>query len=123
MTQDFLCQVIQEEEVGGEGKRMGPEEAEEEEGEKKGRSLCQSAPLVAILGKLQTTASLDQKHEKEDGEETERHPHQQRAPATLTAGVAASFTGESSSQGGELDLDGIDDLEIDKVTTPTPDWW
>lgn len=103
---------------------MRPEEAEEQEGgEKKGRSLCQSAPLVAILGKLQTTASLDQKQEKEDGEETERHPHQQRAPPTLTAGVAASFTVESSLQGGELDLDGIDDLEIDKVTIPTPDWW
>lgn len=50
----------------------------------------------------------------------QRHPHQQRAPLTLTAGVAASFTGESSSEGGELDLDGIDDLEIDKVTTLPP---
>lgn len=46
----------------------------------------------------------------------QRHPHQQRATLTLTADVAASFTGESSlSEGGELDLDGIDDLEIDKV--------
>lgn len=124
LTQDFLCQVIQEEEVGGEGKRMEPEEAEaegeEQKQEEKGRSLCQSAPLVAILGKLQTTASLDQKQENADSEETERHPHQQRAQLTLTAAVAASFTGESSLQGGELDLDGIDDLEIDKVTTPSP---
>lgn len=76
LTQDFLCQVIQEEEGGGEGKRMGSEEAgeegEEEEDEgKKSRSLCQSAPLVAILGKLQTTASLDQQQEKADGEKTE----------------------------------------------------
>lgn len=36
--------------------------------------------------------------------------------ATHTA-VAASSADESSSEGGELDLDGIDDLEIDKVTT------
>lgn len=67
LTQDFLCQVIQDEEVvGGEGKRMGPEKAEEEE--ENGRSLCQSAPLVAILGKLGTTASLDPQQEKADGE-------------------------------------------------------
>lgn len=68
LTQDFLCQVIHEEEVGGEGKRMEPNEPEEEE--EKGRSLCQSAPLVAILGKLQTTASLDPQQEKADGEKT-----------------------------------------------------
>lgn len=61
--------------MGAEGKRTGPEEAEEEgmekEEGKKGPSLCQSAPLVAILGKLQTTASLEQQQEKADGEETE----------------------------------------------------
>lgn len=74
LTQDFLCQVIQEEEGRGEGKRMGPEEAEEEEKEEeemKGRSLCQSAPLVAILGKLQTTTSLDEQQENADGKKTE----------------------------------------------------
>lgn len=47
---------------------MEPGEAEEEE---KGLSQCQSAPLVAILGKLQTTASLDSQQEKADGEMTE----------------------------------------------------
>lgn len=83
LTQDFLCQVIQEEEGEGEGKKMGPEEAEgeveEEEAEKeKGRSLCHSAPLVAILGKLQTTASLDQQQEKADGEETDFYTNRRR---------------------------------------------
>lgn len=70
LTQDFLCQVIQEEEGGRGGKGAGPGEEQQEEEEQKGRSLCQSAPLVAILGKLPSATSVGGEKEKADGEET-----------------------------------------------------
>lgn len=56
LTQDFLCQVIQEEE--GWGKKTddsGQEAGSDKEGE---GSLRQAAPLAAILGKLPSAASL-----------------------------------------------------------------
>lgn len=69
LTQDFLCQVIQEEE--GQGKKTDDNEQEEKEG---AGSLRQAAPLAAILGKLPSAASLglqqtfEESSDKPDGE-------------------------------------------------------
>lgn len=56
LNQDFLCQVIQEEE--GQGKRAdGSGDKAGSETEEVG-SLCKATPLAAILGKLPSAASL-----------------------------------------------------------------
>uniref|UniRef100_A0A3Q3XC88 Transcription factor IIIB 90 kDa subunit n=1 Tax=Mola mola TaxID=94237 RepID=A0A3Q3XC88_MOLML len=91
LTQDFLCQVIQEEE--GRGKKT--DDGEQEAGsEKQGvHSLRKAAPLAAILGSLPSAASLSLQRSPED---TSEKPE------------------DEQSEGGELDLDGIDDQEIDK---------
>ncbi|KAM3603550.1 uncharacterized protein V6R79_024549 [Siganus canaliculatus] len=85
LTQDFLCQVIQEEE--GRGKedvqKVGPEKEEAE-------PQRQAAPLAAILGKLPGAATLGLQQASDESET------------------------DVQSEGGELDLDGIDDQEIDK---------
>nr|XP_043904743.1 transcription factor IIIB 90 kDa subunit-like isoform X2 [Solea senegalensis] len=88
LTQDFLCQVM-EEEVGQDRKtdgvrqKMGPEE----EG---GGALRQVAPLATILGKLTTTAPFDLQQTFDPSPEDDETEH------------------------GVLDLDGIDDQEIEK---------
>nr|XP_020480296.1 transcription factor IIIB 90 kDa subunit-like [Monopterus albus] len=88
LTQDFLCQVIQEEEGRGvlmnDGKRGTVPES------KGARTHHQVAPLADILGKLPSTASREL---------------QQTFTISETDGQSAS---------GELDLDGISDQEIDK---------
>ncbi|XP_041814447.1 BRF1 RNA polymerase III transcription initiation factor subunit b [Chelmon rostratus] len=86
LTQDFLCQVIQEEE--GRGKAI--DDGKQETGPQR-----QAAPLAVILGKLQSAAGLDLQ-QTVDETETEENPDNEQ------------------SEGGELDLDGIDDQEIDK---------
>ncbi|XP_008297140.1 transcription factor IIIB 90 kDa subunit [Stegastes partitus] len=96
LTQDFLCQVIQEEE--GLGKKT--DDCEQKAGpENEGAgSHRQVAPLAAILGKLPSAASLglQQSFQTVDESETGEKPD------------------DEQSEGGELDLDGIDDQEIDK---------
>uniref|UniRef100_A0AAQ5XUU4 Transcription factor IIIB 90 kDa subunit n=1 Tax=Amphiprion ocellaris TaxID=80972 RepID=A0AAQ5XUU4_AMPOC len=97
LTQDFLCQVIQEEEEGL-GKKT--DDCEREAGlENKGvGSHRQAAPLAVILGKLPSAASLSlqQTFQTVDDSETGEKPD------------------GDQSEGGELDLDGIDDQEIEK---------
>ncbi|KAM9338917.1 transcription factor IIIB 90 kDa subunit-like [Symphorus nematophorus] len=93
LTQDFLCQVIQEEERGkktddNEGQEAGPDM----EGAGPQRQV---APLTAILGKLPSAASLGLQQTFDESEPGERGDDEQ-------------------SEGGELDLNGIDDQEIDK---------
>ncbi|XP_070705338.1 BRF1 general transcription factor IIIB subunit b isoform X2 [Pempheris klunzingeri] len=91
LTQDFLCQVIHEEE--GRGKKTGDNEqgvGPEKEGVSPQR---QAAPLASILGKLPDT-SLDLQQTLDEPETSEKPDDQ--------------------CEGGELDLDGIDDQEIDK---------
>ncbi|XP_068198534.1 transcription factor IIIB 90 kDa subunit-like isoform X2 [Antennarius striatus] len=88
LTQDFLCQVIQEEEGRGEaGDDSGREEGE--------GSQRQAAPLAAILGKLPAPVSLGLQQ-------------------TFDASEASEEPGDEPMEGGDLDLDGIDDQEIDK---------
>nr|XP_046229525.1 transcription factor IIIB 90 kDa subunit-like isoform X2 [Scatophagus argus] len=88
LTQDFLCQVIQEEE--GRGKKTDDSGQEAgSDGEEAGPQR-QGAPLAAILGKLPSAASLGLQQTYDELETYEQ------------------------SEGGELDLDGIDDQEIDK---------
>uniref|UniRef100_A0A3Q1C2G0 Transcription factor IIIB 90 kDa subunit n=1 Tax=Amphiprion ocellaris TaxID=80972 RepID=A0A3Q1C2G0_AMPOC len=93
LTQDFLCQVIQEEEEGL-GKKT--DDCEREAGlENKGvGSHRQAAPLAVILGKLPSAASLSLQQTFQTVDDSE--------------------TGEKPDEGGELDLDGIDDQEIEK---------
>ncbi|XP_022068099.1 BRF1 RNA polymerase III transcription initiation factor subunit b [Acanthochromis polyacanthus] len=96
LTQDFLCQVIQEEE--GLGKKT--DNCEQEAGlENNGLgSHRQAAPLAVILGKMPSAASLSlqQTFQTVDDSETGEKPD------------------GDQSEGGELDLDGIDDQEIEK---------
>uniref|UniRef100_A0A667X8R7 Transcription factor IIIB 90 kDa subunit n=1 Tax=Myripristis murdjan TaxID=586833 RepID=A0A667X8R7_9TELE len=95
LTQDFLCQVIQEEE----GKKPeGTSEQQEEAGQaEEAEPQQQAAPLTFILGKLPSAASL--------GLQQTFHAFQEAAAEQEADGPADS---------GELDLDGIDDQEIDK---------
>uniref|UniRef100_UPI0037E86A82 BRF1 general transcription factor IIIB subunit b n=1 Tax=Semicossyphus pulcher TaxID=241346 RepID=UPI0037E86A82 len=93
LTQDFLCQVIQEEE--GQGKKTdvsGQEGVPDKEGTGPQR---QAAPLAIILGKLPSAASLGLQQTFDESETGEKLDDEQ-------------------SESGELDLDGIDDQEIDK---------
>ncbi|XP_040920113.1 BRF1 RNA polymerase III transcription initiation factor subunit b isoform X2 [Toxotes jaculatrix] len=100
LTQDFLCQVIQEEE--GRGKET--EDSKQEEGpEKEGVGpQRQVAPLAVILGKLPSTASLNLQQTFQTFSKSE--------PGQKPDGASA----DDQSESGELDLDGIDDQEIEK---------
>ncbi|XP_069581175.1 BRF1 general transcription factor IIIB subunit b [Brachyistius frenatus] len=94
LTQDFLCQVIQEEE--GPGKKTDEGICEPEKaGEGPHR---QAAPVAAILGKLSTAASLVLQQTFQTFDESE----------------AGGKPEDEQSEGGELDLEGIDDQEIEK---------
>ncbi|XP_008395202.1 transcription factor IIIB 90 kDa subunit-like [Poecilia reticulata] len=85
LTQDFLCQVIQEEEGGG-----APQEAETE-----GAGLpAQGAPLASILGNA--SLGLQESFHTFNLPEPDQNPDEDPSPS------------------GELDLEGIDDQEIDK---------
>ncbi|XP_026164116.1 transcription factor IIIB 90 kDa subunit [Mastacembelus armatus] len=92
LTQDFLCQVIQEEghgEVRHDSERgAGPEK----EGLRTNRP---APPLAVILGQVPSKASKDL---------------QQTFSISETGGKPE----DGQSESGELDLDGIDDQEIDK---------
>ncbi|XP_076010475.1 transcription factor IIIB 90 kDa subunit-like [Genypterus blacodes] len=83
MTQDYLCHVIQEEQVGNDPKAKKAAESEE--------TRCQPASLASILGKLPTASSLGPQEPEKDIKPD-----------------------DEESEGGELDLDGIDDMEIEK---------
>ncbi|XP_067338319.1 BRF1 RNA polymerase III transcription initiation factor subunit b isoform X2 [Channa argus] len=96
LTQNFLCQVIQEEEgrtkttaqsnmeAGREHHEMGPHR--------------QVAPLASILGKLPAVASLGL----------------QQTFQTFSKSESAGKPDDDELENGDLDLDGIDDREIDK---------
>ncbi|KAM6992601.1 transcription factor IIIB 90 kDa subunit-like [Tautogolabrus adspersus] len=92
LTQDFLCQVMQDEE--GPGNKTNVSEQESGPDKEEAEPHRQAAPLAAILGKLPTAASLSLQQTFES--ETDEKPD------------------DEESESGELDLDGIDDLEIDK---------
>ncbi|XP_029985031.1 transcription factor IIIB 90 kDa subunit-like [Sphaeramia orbicularis] len=98
LTQDFLCQVIQEETE--QGKKTDDICKEGEAGSKPEEAgpSRQTAPLVSILGKLTNAASLDL----------------QESFTTLKDTETDNQTADEQPDGGELDLDGIDDLEIEK---------
>ncbi|XP_045916222.1 transcription factor IIIB 90 kDa subunit-like [Micropterus dolomieu] len=91
LTQDFLCQVIQEE--GGRGKNT--DGGELEGGPEKEGAQRQAAPLAAILGKLPSSSCLGLQQ-------------------TLDESEAGEKPDDEQAEGGELDLDGIDDQEIEK---------
>ncbi|CAN9508005.1 unnamed protein product [Ophioblennius macclurei] len=88
LAQDFLCQVVQEQ--GALPETDGA------------RLKCQVAPLAVILGKMPSAASLQQTFQTFD-----------KRPTGETADGRSPATDEASD-GGELDLNGIDDQEIDK---------
>uniref|UniRef100_A0A8C9Z043 Transcription factor IIIB 90 kDa subunit n=1 Tax=Sander lucioperca TaxID=283035 RepID=A0A8C9Z043_SANLU len=102
LTQNFLCQVIQEEEGRGQKMQVGLEmEGAGPEREEAGLDVDgpgpqrQTAPLADILGKLPAAASLQQTFQtfSETGEKPD---------------------GTAQLKSGELDLMGIDDHEIEK---------
>ncbi|KAF7651313.1 hypothetical protein LDENG_00112900 [Lucifuga dentata] len=92
LTQDFLCQVIQEEEGGGQGEKSKVSTNKPEGAEPQSQPLL----LSSILGKLPNAASLQQTFSACRESETGSKPTDEEA------------------DGGELNLDGIDDLEIEK---------
>ncbi|XP_053301314.1 BRF1 RNA polymerase III transcription initiation factor subunit b isoform X2 [Pleuronectes platessa] len=96
LTQDFLCQVIQEEE--GRDKRTG--DSKHEAGpEKDGLGpQRQVPPLAVILGKLTSSCSIDLQPTLQSFRESE----------------AGHKPDGEQSESGVLDLDGIDDQEIEK---------
>lgn len=122
LTQDFLCQVIQEEE-GRDRKTVDGEQEAESEKEGVGPQR-QAAPLAVILGKLPSAASLglqqtfdaSETSEKAEGETRNMDLRQKVQGSLVFTGCSWCFT-EEQSQGGELDLHGIDDQEIDKVSS------
>ncbi|XP_026196893.1 LOW QUALITY PROTEIN: transcription factor IIIB 90 kDa subunit-like [Anabas testudineus] len=96
LTQDFLCQMIREEEGWN---KMTPDSEQELGSEGRGAGLQrQVAPLAAILGKLPGSTSLDF----------------QRPFQTFNKSETCGKSDGEESDGGELDLDGIDDQEIEK---------
>uniref|UniRef100_A0A3B4WFS6 Transcription factor IIIB 90 kDa subunit n=1 Tax=Seriola lalandi dorsalis TaxID=1841481 RepID=A0A3B4WFS6_SERLL len=97
LTQDFLCQVIQEEEEGRE-KRTGDGKQESRPDKGGAGPQRQVPPLAVILGKLPNTSSLDL----------------QQTFQTFNKSETGQTPDNDQSDSGELDLDGIDDQEIDK---------
>ncbi|KAI3364003.1 hypothetical protein L3Q82_001599 [Scortum barcoo] len=93
LTQDFLCQVIQEEE--GRGKKTDDSGQEVGPDMKGAGPLRQTAPLAVILGQLPSSTGFGLQQTFDESETGEKPDDEQL-------------------EGGELDLDGIDDLEIDK---------
>lgn len=93
LTEDFLCQVIQEEE----GRGMKGDRKAEPEKESMGPHR-QAASLSSILGKLPSAASLSL---------------QQTFQTSDTSESGEKDLGDHP-QSEELDLEGIDDQEIDK---------
>ncbi|XP_068454850.1 BRF1 RNA polymerase III transcription initiation factor subunit b [Clinocottus analis] len=91
LTQNFLCEVIEEEQERG----KKSDDGEQKEGEEPHR---QGAPLAAILGNLPNAASLSI----------------QQTFQTFTRPEEAEKPDDEQSESGELDLMDIDDQEIDK---------
>lgn len=88
--------------------------------------LHKAPPLGAILGNLPSAASLDLQQDLESAAE----PEGETTTSSITGGAPSggSFPHglvlfccfpDEQVEGGELDLDGIDDREIDKVTGPS----
>ncbi|KAM6906589.1 transcription factor IIIB 90 kDa subunit [Lycodopsis pacificus] len=96
LTQNFLCEVIQEEE--GRGKK--PDDGKQEAGSDKigAGPYRQAAPLAVILGKLPIAAGLSL----------------QQTFQTFTESDRGEKPDDEQSESGELDLKDIDDQEIDK---------
>lgn len=129
LTQDFLCQMIREEEGWN---KMTPDSEQELGSEGRGAGLQrQVAPLAAILGKLPGSTSLDfqrpfqtfNKSETCGKSDGKRLYYVIITSSAWETGVYPDiwccswcFVGEESD-GGELDLDGIDDQEIEKVSS------
>lgn len=94
LTQDFLCQVIQDEEGQGKTTDDGEQEVEHTE---EAESLRHAAPLTAILGRLPSTVSLglqqtfEESSEKPDGETGNHHRHGLR-PGDLLSGLFLVFS-------------------------------
>lgn len=134
LTQDFLCQVLQEE--GGRGLR--PDDCQQQAGPEEGAGpdegawpdegagpQRQVAPLAAILGKLPSGVDLVLPQDGDESVTGEWHLGGGAKRGGAKGGgasddddVCAGFT-EEQAEGGELDLDGIDDQEIDKVGSST----
>ncbi|XP_077409717.1 transcription factor IIIB 90 kDa subunit-like [Vanacampus margaritifer] len=95
LTQNFLCRVMQEEEEGWSPK--DGEEAEAAPKESEAAPPLRQPPSVAAL--LKSSAALDL---------------QQSFQIFSKDNVDRDVSEDENSEGGELDLDGIDELEIDK---------
>ncbi|XP_077366427.1 transcription factor IIIB 90 kDa subunit isoform X3 [Festucalex cinctus] len=97
LTQNFLCQVMREED-GGWSPEGRDRNGEAEAGSEAGPPPSRQAPSVASI--LESSAALDL----------------QKSFQIFSQDNAddADASEDEKSQGGELDLDGIDELEIDK---------
>ncbi|XP_074472446.1 transcription factor IIIB 90 kDa subunit isoform X1 [Sebastes fasciatus] len=95
LTQNFLCQVIQEED--GIDKKTDDEQEAGPDKDGAGPQR-QAAPLAVILGKLPSAASLSL----------------QQTFQTFNEPATGEQPDDDQSESGELDLNDIDDLEIDK---------
>ncbi|XP_039873083.1 BRF1 RNA polymerase III transcription initiation factor subunit b isoform X6 [Simochromis diagramma] len=121
LTEDFLCQVIQEEEVRG----MKGDPVAEPEKESMGPHR-QAASLTSILGKLPSAASLSLQQTfqtsdtSESGEKDlcEDNDCNRMVTSPLdhraVRNQALRLPSGDHPQSEELDLEGIDDQEIDK---------
>ncbi|XP_034722233.1 transcription factor IIIB 90 kDa subunit-like [Etheostoma cragini] len=94
LTQNFLCQVIQEEEGRGQKVEAGLEVEKAGLDVEGAGAHRQAAPLADILGRLPAAASLQQTFQ--------------------TFSQAGDKPDDEHSDSGELDLIGIDDHEIEK---------
>uniref|UniRef100_A0A1A8H4T2 Transcription factor IIIB 90 kDa subunit n=1 Tax=Nothobranchius korthausae TaxID=1143690 RepID=A0A1A8H4T2_9TELE len=92
LTQDFLCQVIQEEE--GHGKKTDEGFCEQEAEPETEGPRAFFPPLSVILGKLPSAASLGLQ--------------------TFSESEATTKPSDEPPESGELNLEGIDDQEIEK---------
>ncbi|XP_061602861.1 BRF1 RNA polymerase III transcription initiation factor subunit b [Cololabis saira] len=119
LTQDFLCQVIQEE---GGGRKVGEGLlSQDAESEKAGVEPCgQVAPLSAILGQLPSATILGQLPSATILGQLPSATILGQLPSATSLGLQDTFKtlnqleADEPSEGGELDLEGIDDQEIDK---------
>lgn len=88
LTQDFLCQVIQEEE--GRGKKTDDREQEAGPDMEGVETQRQAAPLAAILGKLPSAASLGLQQTFEESETGEK-PDGKNGNTNLTDGLQVMY--------------------------------
>lgn len=89
LTQDFLCQVIQEEE--GRGKKK--DDSNKEPGSEKDveGSQRQATPLAVILGKLPTATSLGLQPTCDESETSEKQDGKKRNTRIISPGQVCLF--------------------------------